>query len=69
MDGNKKVSIAGVIVNYICVILWIINLILDFTDGYANSRQLFFHIICVICWSVIATTCTLRYIKFKNNNK
>ena len=69
MEEKKNVSIAVVILNCICAVLWIINLIFDFTHGYTDSVQLILHIICAVCWSFVAITYIFRYLKFKKNNK
>ena len=37
IEEKKNVSIAVAILNCICAVLWIINLIIDFTHGYTDS--------------------------------
>ncbi len=69
MEEKKKASIAVVILNCICAVLWIINLIIDFTHGYTDNVQLILHIICAVCWSFVAIINIFRYLKFKKNNK
>ena len=69
MEEKKNVSIAVVILNCICAVLWVINLIFDFTRGYTDSVQLILHIICAVCWSFVAIKYIFRYLKFKKNNK
>lgn len=68
MEEKKNVSIAVVILNCICAVLWIINLIFDFTHGYTDSVQLILHIICSVCWSFVAIIYIFRYLKLKKNN-
>lgn len=68
MEEKKNVSIAVVILNCICAVLWIINLIIDFTHGYTDSVQLILHIICAVCWSFVAIIYIFRYLKVKKNN-
>ena len=69
MEEKKNVSIAVVILNCICAVLWIINLIFDFTHEYTDSVQLILHIIYAVCWSFVAIIYIFRYLKFKKNNK
>ena len=65
MEEKKNVSIAVVILNCICAVLWVINLIFDFTRGYTDSVQLILHIICAVCWSFVAIIYIFRYLKLK----
>lgn len=68
MDDKKKVSIAVVIINCICAVVWTINLIIDLTFGYTNSISFVLHIICAIGWWICAVVWILRYLKSKKDN-
>ena len=69
MEEKKNVSIAVVILNCICAVLWVINLIFDFTHGYTDSVQLILHIICAVCWSFVAIIYIIRYLRLKKIEK
>ena len=69
MDDKKKVSIAVVILNCICAVLWNITLFVDLVYGYANSVSFVLHIFCAIVWDMCAVIWILRYLKSKKNNE
>ena len=68
MDKEKKVSIAAVILNCSCAVVWNINLFIDITYGFTNSVSFVLHIICAIVWDFCAVMWILRYIKSKKND-
>ena len=68
MDDKKKVSIAVVIINCICAVVWNINLFVDLAYGYTNSVSFVLHIICAIVWDICALVWIFRYRKSKKRN-
>ena len=68
MDKEKKVSIAAVILNCICAVVWNINLFIDIAYGFTSSATFALHIFCAIGWDFCAVVWILRYIKSKKNN-
>lgn len=69
MDDKKKISIAVVIINCICAVVWNINLFVDLAYGYTNSVSFALHIICAIVWDICAVVWILRYRKSKKDNE
>ena len=69
MDDKKKVSIAVVIINCICAVVWNINLFVDLAYGYTNSVSFVLHIVCAIGWDICAVVCIIHYLKSKKNNE
>ena len=69
MDDKKKVSIAVVIINCICAVVWNINLFVDLVYGYTNSVSFVLHIICAIAWDICALVSILKYRKSKKDNE
>ncbi len=69
MDKNKKVSIAAVVLNCICAVVWNINLFIDLSYGFTNTSSFVLHIICAVMWDFCAIMWIIRYIKSKENNE
>ena len=69
MEENKKVSMAVVILDCICAVLWVIIFIINFTHEYKDSVQLVLQFMCAVCWSFVTIINVFRYYKFKKNNK
>ena len=68
MDDKKTVSMAVMIINCVCAVVWNINLFVDLAYGYTNSVSFVLHIICVIAWDICAVVWILRYCKLKRDN-
>ena len=69
MDNQQKVSLAVVIINCICAVVWNINFFVDLVYGYTNSVSFVLHIICAIVWDICASVWILRYRKSKKSNE
>ena len=69
MDDKKKVSIAVVIINCICAVVWNINLFVALAYGYTNPVSFVLHIVCPIAWDICAVVWIIRYVKSKKNNE
>lgn len=59
MNEKKKVSMAGVIINCICAIVWNILVVVDLAYGFPNVL----HMICALVWDACAVIWILRYLK------
>ena len=67
MNDNKVSTLAVVIINCICALIWNINLFIDISNGDTGSVLFVVHVICAILWDICAVIWTVRYIKQKRN--
>jgi len=65
---KRNWSLAAMILNCLCAVIWIINCILDFTyRNYYDDGLIMLHIFCAIVWSIAAVVWILKYKKEKEN--
>ena len=69
MDNKKKVSLAVVIINCLCAVLWNVTLFLDLVNGYTDSVAFMLHIVCAIVWDACAVIWIIRYKKSQKQNE
>ena len=68
MEDKKKVSLAPVIINSLCAVVWCVNVFLDLTSGTPDRVSLVLHSVCAVLWSISATLWVAKYIKSKRVN-
>lgn len=68
MNKNKEVSIAVVLINCVCAVIWNINVFVALSYGFTNSVSFVLRVICAIVWDFCAVVWILRYLKSKKNN-
>ena len=69
MEGKKKVSLTVVILNCICSVGFIINLIGAIVCADTHSFPFVLRVFCAVGWTVCATIWVRRYILYKKENK
>ena len=69
VDKSKKVSVAAVILNCICAVVWNINMFIDIAYGFTNSATFVLHVVCAIVWDFCAVLWIGRYIKSKKSSE
>lgn len=68
MDEKKKISLAVVIINCFCAVVWCLNVVLDLVYGYTSSISFVLHIVCTIVWTICAIIWLVQYVKQKKQN-
>ncbi|MBQ6874967.1 MAG: hypothetical protein IJN46_01890 [Lachnospiraceae bacterium] len=61
MNKKEPVSLALVIINCACAVIWNINLFVDLAKGSTNTLTFVLHILCAILWDICAVAWVLRY--------